>query len=640
MAEDNGITAFASLGDDINKKKGEVTPDTKVGVVSQKLPELTLDMKDEDIIKLTDKWEKAWDTSPAKSTWEKQIEENEKYWLGDQFTGPKIDKQRPQVDNLVFESLETYLPQTTRRNPEPLVTLDHAEKDSSGNENPLHTKYVEKLKGRLADLADKNKLRLKLKKAARHWAIYQLGVAKFGWDLDKDIPVVRIVRAKKIILDPESTIDEDGYTGDRIGEHRKMTASKILAVIGEEGTEEAVKKIKESVKDELATEIQFIEWWTKEYMCWKLDKTILMKRKNPHWNYDKTSTPEVTDITNPNVSVDDYGNATAQETTTLGINHFATPEMPYKFLSVFNLGDQPMDKTSLIGQNLSNQDLINKRNKQIDKNADRMNGGMVVSLERSGLTQSQAKGVSESLRKGGVVVIPAGTPREAIDTYAPPALPADVYNQLLDTRSRMRDIFGIKGSSAAGLENEDTVRGKIINKGSDTDRIGGGFSEYLEQYADDIYNWFVQLLYVYDSGFQFIEGAVPPKVIVSVKEGSLLPKDSASIAGQALELAGMNRISNIDLYKRLEWPNPEELAANVWLEVNAPQLLYKDNPLVQEAMMAVQMAQEQQVQTESENKDKEHTQSIEKEKLKGDQKLDQEITKSLLSPVPLAPKGG
>ena len=34
---------------------------------------------------------------------------------------------------------------------------------------------------------------------------------------------------------------------------------------------------------------------------------------------------------------------------------------------------------------------------------------------------------------------------------------------------------------------------------------------------DDIYNWLVQLLYVYDTGFQFVEGAEPPRLSISVK---------------------------------------------------------------------------------------------------------------------------
>jgi len=97
-------------------------------------------------------------------------------------------------------------------------------------------------------------------------------------------------------------------------------------------------------------------------------------------------------------------------------------------------------------------------------------------------------------------------------------------------------------------------------------------------------------LYVYDTGFQFVEGAPVPKMVVSVKAGSLLPKDSIAIANQALDLARLGRISNIDLFKRLEYPNPEDMAANIWLEQNAPQIVFKDNQEVQEAM-ALQQAQ-------------------------------------------------
>ena len=591
MAEDTGVTAYASLGADLNKRKGEVTPETKEGVVSEKLPELKLSMSDSDIISLTDKWEKVWKESPKKQEWEKNIAENEKYWLGKHYDLPKLADSRPRVDNLIFESLETYLPQMTRRNPEPLVMLANSERDGDV-EDPTKIAYVQKVKGDLADLADKNKMRLKLKKVGRHWAIYELGVAKLGWDLDNDIPAVRAVRPKRIILDPDATIDEDGYTGNRIGEYRKMESDRLIDIVkgDDDASVKAVAKIEEITKGELGTEVQFVEWWTPQFLVWKMGDTILLKKKNPHWNYDKTETPESDNIGAEGVEVDEFGGVKTNPVETSGINHFPIPKMPYVFLSVFNLGDQPMDKTSLIGQNLANQDKINKRNRQIDKNADRMNGGMVVSLARSGLTSTQAKGVTEALRKGGVVVIPDGAPRDAIDQYTPNGLPNDVYNDLVDTRNRLRDIFGTSGLTPSGIENEKTVRGKIVVRGLDADRIGGGVSEYLEQFADDVYNWFVQLLYVYDSGYQFIGGAVPPKIIVSVKEGSLLPKDSLTIANQAIELGSANKMSLIDMYKRLEYPNPEELAANVWLEANAPQLLYANNPLVQQALQMQQEA--------------------------------------------------
>lgn len=640
MAPNSDIAGYASLGADINKRKDEVTADNKEGVVSEKLPELALEMSDDDIVKLTDKWEKVWSESPAKLEWEKKCEENEKYWLGQQHDLPKNDKSRAAVDNLIFESLETYLPQATRRNAEVMVSLD-----SSEDQSPVSDQYISKLKNRLADIADQNKMRLKLKRAARHWAIYLLGVIKFGWDIDNDIPSARVVRAKKIILDPESFHDEDGYSGNRIGEYRKMEASKLLKIIGEdESTAEAKKTITELVKDDLGTDVQFIEWWTPEYFCWKLNKKIILKKKNPHWNYDRTENPTVDQIASQGVAVDSYGTATAQQVEILGNNHFKVPKMPYEFLTVFNLGDQPMDKTSLIGQNLSNQDLINKRIRQIDKNADNMNGGMVVSLARSGLTQAQAKGVTDAIRKGGAVVIPDGAPREAIDRYPAPAMPADVYNQLADVRSRLRDIFGTRGSTPAGIENEKTVRGKIISRSLDTDRIGGGISEYLEQLADRMYNWFTQLLYVYDSNFQFIGGAVPPKVKISVKEGSLLPRDSTTIANQAIELAMGNKMSTLDLYKRLEYPNPEELAANTWLELNAPEILYQNDPRIAQVVAMKQAAAQAQMEMDAQSKDEEtdkefamkgvdHSMAIEREQVKQQGKGPAK-PRSILSQVP------
>ena len=130
----------------------------------------------------------------------------------------------------------------------------------------------------------------------------------------------------------------------------------------------------------------------------------------------------------------------------------------------------------------------------------------------------------------------------------------------------------------------------------DTDRIGGGITEYLEQFSDDIYNWFVQLLYVYDDKYVAIQ--TKPKVIVSIKEGSLLPKDSTTMANQAIELAGAGKMSVIDLYKKLDYSNPEELAANVWLEVNAPEVLYSQDPRVAQVIKQRQEAAANAAQTE------------------------------------------
>ncbi len=604
------LDAFYSLGAGVNKRRGDEGRENAEGVVGARLPELELDKSDEELVKLADAWERSWNDSDVKQKWEAAGDENEKYWKGDHYNRPAADKTRAMVDNAIFEGLETYLPQVTRRNPEPMVTLAVGEEADQAKQDFAHALQIE-----LGEIADDVKLRLKLKGAARHQSIRLLGAIKLGWDLDNDRPAVKVVRPQKLILDPEAATDEDGYTGDRLGEHRRLPAWKIVALTERDPKQkDNVEYVTtELAKGDMATEIGFVEWWTRDSMFWKCGSRVLLKRKNPHWNYDEEATSAVTGESEQGVSAEQpiqapettpglpqgapavpqvpQTDAVAQEPRK-GVNHFKSRRMPYVLLSIFNLGKQPVDATSLMGQNLANQDLINKRNKQIDKNADNANNGMVVSLERSGLTKDQASRVAEALRKGGVVTIPAGNPQEAVYKPANGEIPLYVYNQLVDTRQRVRDIWGTRGSSPAGIEGETTVRGKIISRGLDTDRIGGGISEYLEQMADDVYNWIVQLLYVYDDRFQeqFDQGVVPPRMKVSVKEGSLLPKDSQSIANQAIELSGAGKMSLIDLYKRLDYPNPDQLAANVWLEANAPEVLFANDPRVQQVIQQRQQA--------------------------------------------------
>lgn len=583
------LDAFYSLGKNINKVKNKDTQETEQGIVSEKLPELKLEMDNAELTKLTQKWNKLWTESSVYAEWSKQGTENENYWLGKHFDNtPSIDKTRPVVDNAIFEALETYLPQVTRRNPEASVEII----DEQEKQDKQLQAFASALQKKLGYIADEIRLRLKLKKSARHWAIYLLGAVKCGWDINRDIPTVKVIRAKKLILDADATVDEDGYTGKYIGEHREMEAAKLLTILESSGgEEEGIKAIKELIGEDTGTEIGFIEWWTDEYMCWTMADKVLLKKKNPHWNYDQEQPAQAVmdEATGqPQLNPETGEPMQGEPQTTPGENHLSHPQIPYMLLSVFNLGLHPVDDTSLMGQNLSGQDTLNKRNKQVDKNIDSMNGGMVVSMERSGLTKEQAKGVTEALRKGGTVVIPSGAPGEAVQRMAASSLPADVFNNIVDTRNRIKDIFGTRGSSAAGLNTERTVRGKILNQTTDQDRIGGGFSEYIEQLADDIYNYLVQLLYVYDNVYANIPNK--PKVSISVKEGSLLPKDSTTIANQAMELSTAGKMSTLDMYKRLDYTNPEELAVNAWLEVNAPTLLYADDPRVQQAVQMQQQA--------------------------------------------------
>lgn len=604
---------FLSLAKDTNKTKG--SEETKADGISNLSDELKLSISDEDLIEKVKSWEKKWNEWDRKGEWEKFCKDNENYWKGKQFSDVTLE-DRPLVDNAIFEALETFLPQATRRNPEPTVDLAASEEQS-----PENLEIAKQFKNRLADLADTLKIRLKIKRTTRHWAIYLLGAVELGWDASRNDITVKVVRPQKLILDPDGMVDEDGYSGKYVGKKRRLEASVLSRMIPEK-----TSVIKKMVDGKMGTDIHFTEWWTDEYFCWTWRDIVLLKRTNPHWNYD---TPEKMDE-----GVDDFG-APIQETIPAqpGQNHFSAPKIPILFLSIFNLGLGPVDDTSLIGQNLSLQDLINKKNRQIDRNADSQNNGAVISGERSGLTKEQAQEAIEAINAGGAVWVPQGDATTAVARITAPPLPADIFNDLADKRNRLKEVFGVKALTPSGIQGDKTVRGKILTKATDTDRIGGGITEYLEQFADDIYNYMVQLMYVY---YEPLQGTKLPKLIVSVKEGSLLPKDSVAEAQQAIDLATAGKMSLLDLYKKLEDPNPEEKAANVWLELNAPQVLYANDPRIQQVMQMQQAAAQQQAQmqqdqtaaqadhdTQNKIMDHESKMQLQQQKQQGDQLLAQ-----------------
>ena len=552
---------FYSLFQDQNKaKEGDLIEKTE-GVANTLLPELTLEMDDDALISLKKDWEKRWENSEPVKSLQKKQKENENYWLGKQDIAQSGNTEnRSLADNLIFASLETFLPQATKKNPEPMVSAD---------KTPEGQQLARSVQQMLVYLADELRLKLKVKDATRNWGLYHLGVVKLGWDTTKNDIALRVIRPQKLILDPEATIEQCKYTGDYIGEIREETASNLVKRFPEKA-----ELITEKSKGKMGTAMKYGEWWTPEYLFWTLENDVLQKTKNPHWNYEEQK-----------VTLDDVGQP--QTTMVQGRNHFYAPEMPYVFLSIFNLGKHPFDDTSLIEQNLSNQDLINKRLKQIDKNADRTNNGIVVSGDH--FTKEQARDVSEALRKGYTIWQPSGDVRSGVQRDPGQPLPNFIYQSLQDYRNELRAIFGTSGLTPEGIANEQTVRGKILVRESNGDRIGGGITEYIEQFADGIFNWMVQLIYVYydEPHVASILGAekaieeitlssaqMNKRLRISVKEGSLIPQDDLTRANQAVELGGAGLIDPIEMFDRLGFPNPRETAERLFLWRTNPMALF------------------------------------------------------------------
>jgi hypothetical protein len=546
-----------------------VTADNAEGVVSPYFPELELDMDDVQLLQMADDWTKAWNAGKNELAWRQN--EVEKYWLGvtpNDLPTADAGKQKPKADNLIYESLETFLPKATQKNPEPVVRADGT---TLGNQVARTT---EKMLTSIAENKDVD-LRMTLRQVARFHQLYFLGCVKIGWSMTTKNVTVTAVRPQKLILDPNSTVENGNYTGKYVGFHCEETASELS-----ERFPDCKEHLTEVAQGKMATKLQFVEWWSDgetPAVFWTMGRYVLGKMRNPHFNYPSMET-----------QVDEFGAETQQEVG--GRNYFDRPRMPFELLSITNLGQRPYDLTNGLFQCLSMQDVVTKRWKQIDRNADNTNNGIIASLDY--FEEGQAAQAAQALRAGDVMLQPKGIAGEGIKRDTGTPLPTFIYDNLLDARQRILSVYGVSGSVPSGLQKDRTVRGKMITRSADDDRIGGGFTEYLEKMAAKVYEQFVQFMYVYydepkyasvvgkEKAMEYIQLSAGElanvQLAVDVREGSMIPKDSLTKRQEAIDLWGANGIDPISFYEALDFPNPRESARMLFLWQQNPAALFPE----------------------------------------------------------------
>ena len=512
--------------------------------------DLELPMTDIELLNLRDEWEGKHNSYYPKI--KPRQEKNKRYYQGLQRSSG-LTGDTPIASNLIFEAEETFIPQALSKNPEPVVWSDNTQegKDASND-----------IKTMLQYHADVLCLRKKLGVMVRHWSIYFLGVMKHGWDPKVNDIKTEIRKPTNFVLDPNGYIDEYGnYIGAFLGERIDTTAQKLIEMFPKHSAEIIIK-----VDDKMGTPIVYTEWWTDEYCFSTFQDVVLDKHKNEYFNYD---------ITEKNSEEDQAEYGLEAETVTPGQNHFAVPKMPYTFLSVFSFQEQPYDVTNLIEQNVANQDSISDREFQIARNL--RNGNNSIALSGLSFDKETARQAAQALEDGDPVLVPDGQVDNAIKRLPASPLPSGIMQALAEDKDTLRGIFGTNGLTPSE-ENDTTARGMILNQSHDSTRIGGGIGDALEQVADNIFNWWLQLYYVfYDDPHyaaimgngraveyvMLIKSNMNRKFVVSVSANSMQPKDEISEMNMAMDLANKGWLDPINLFKKLNYPDPLETAKMV-----------------------------------------------------------------------------
>ena len=506
------------------------------GITSDLTDDLTLDMSDADLLALKKGYENK--SAPYTGKIETRQKANKTYLFGTQrmSVGGKTVPS-----NLLFQATATFVPQALAKNPEPVVWSDNTDEGKKASSD---------IKTMLQFHADVLCLRKKLGVMVWHWSVYFLGVMKYGWNSELNDISMEVRKPSNFVLDPDGFIDEYGdYQGSFLGERIQCTAEELIKLYPK--SEEYIKK---DVSEKMGTLCTYTEWWNDEYCFSTYKEEVLDKHKNEFFNYEDGKK-----------------------------NHFANPKMPYTFLSVFSLQEQPHDFTNLIEQNLANQDSINDRDYQIAKNLAHGNNAIVA--DDKFYNVETGKQAMEALENGDIVL---GNP-DGIKRIPANPIPNGIFDAQQEAKNTLLGVYGTFGTTPQKADSNTTARGMIMNQSMDNTRIGGGVGDALEQVADNAFNWLLQLYYVFydDKHYASIMGqgrAVEyvgitmanqeRHFVVSVSPNSMKPKDEVSEQNLAVERWNNKAIDPIGLMKALNEADPMEAAKALVIWTTNP-ILYQ-----------------------------------------------------------------
>lgn len=561
------------------------------GASSEKRDVLDLDMTDEELLKLRDQYEKEY--APYEGKLKPRVAKIRESYQGkrpqEQYL---VDTEVPLAANLQFEATETFLAAALSKNPAPVVWADNT---------PEGNAIANSVKTMLQFHADQLVLRRKLSIMVRQWSMDLLGVLKPGWDAKLNDVCINNSKVRDYVFDPDGYVDAYGDFSSWFGERKEVTGEKLIELFPEHK-----EYITLQCDNKLGTKVIYTEWWANDDFCFYTFKDkVLDKHKNHLFNYPEAMTEaDGTEAKDP---------ISGETMMTSPRNHFAHPKKPGIFLSVYSLQEHPHDVTSNIEQNIPNQNLITRRTEQIDFNVSTANNSYAFSEDN--FNQETGKQAANARKKGNPILVPSGGPIDrAILPLNAQSLPADVFNQLEISKNDLKSSWGVQGIASQQLDEDQTARGMILNQSHDTSRIGGGIGASIEQVADNVFNWLTQLYYVFydEQHFAAIMGNAKAveyvtlsskdldrQLIVSVSPDSMKPKDEVTNLNLAQALFDKGAIGPKTLLKMVDFPDPDESAADGVLYKIDPMSYFQMN--FPEYAAQLQQMQQQKAMTDMQN---------------------------------------
>jgi len=522
--------------------------------VNERRNSLDLDIEDVELAKIIDS--RISESAALKSQIDKINEMNENFYLGNQLDESKLhDHQAKIVSNRIFLAIETIVPILATKKRDPIVMA--AQQTDESRELALLTQDY------LSWKWNEQRMLLKLTDIIKFNQLYRLCALKYRFVGEPyNDYIVELKRPECLIIDNKANEDDVEFIGEYCedtikGLFRKFTVDNN----GKENKSKQEEILRELsiTKDQLDTKVTYLEFWTNEFVVWKLRNVILDKRKNPNWFWGEKK-----------------------------YNHFLTPQKPYILFRNQSLLKNIYSDTTALEQSKPLQMNINKRKRQISDNADQASGTFIFN-EKFISKKEAAKFVGAPNQH--IMYNGEQSPNEVIGRIYPKELGQQVFVDLQDDKSEIDNIFGTHSTTRGERTGQKTAREATMLRESDFGRLDLQ-SQYIDMKVESLFNAFVQMSLVYydkmktikilgaDRAEKYIEfnrNNIEDGIEVIVKTEPLLAKAEESEKYMMMFQAGL--IDPLTMYEKMNLANPKELTRR--------NLIYKIDPRVYMAQFAV-----------------------------------------------------
>lgn len=428
---------------------------------------LELSMSDEELVREINK-----DVNRSKPLYDeiKKIQdENEKYYLGEQLDKKRFNYELPTAENLLYMATETIMAIICSQRREPVVL--------PGTDTDESKELAEQTQTWMSWKWSDEDMTLKFEDWVRNAIIAKIGVFKIRFDISKDDFEIKCLKSDRIMIDKDATNEEDAKF---IVEFREDTMQDLIDLYPK-----AKSKLIAQYGKELGTNVKYLEYWTNDFVVWKVGDIILDKKKNPNWNWDEDR-EEAKKKLRQKLSGKD------KKLKNILLNYFDKPTKPYVILSLKNLGNSIYSDTTDFEQGKVIQDIINRRKRLIDKAAVKALGREVIS--GSYIDKKEAKKLLAD--PNAPLWLRAGKASDAVTHIAPQPASPMLFDDLMESQRALDNVMGTHGTTRGERGPQETATGRNILRQGDYGRIDLSVRR-INKKLELLYGWMMQMAKVY-----------------------------------------------------------------------------------------------------------------------------------------------